>query len=132
MKPIANSRTYAALPPPFGKFAHASVLKLAGAKLVFVSGVTARESGAQDTEAQTRVIYERIGAALEAEGGGFQHVMKMNVFVLDIRDYPATNKIREEFFEGIDPPASTLVEVAKFVRPEVRVEIECMAAIPEA
>ena len=66
---------------------------------------------------------------LEEEGGEFQHVLKMNVFVLDIRDYPATNQIREEFFAGIGPPASTLVEVSKFVRPDVRVEIECIAAI---
>jgi len=126
-----TSRTYDALPKPFGKFAHASVLRLAGTKLVFVSGVTARESGAVGAEAETRAIYQRIRAILEAEGGGFQHVLKMNVFVLDIRDYPATNAVREEYFQGIDPPASTLVEVSKFVRPDVCVEIECTAAIPE-
>lgn len=126
-----RSRTYDALPAPFGKFAHATVLSLAGMKLLFVSGVTARESGAQDAEAQTRIIYERIRSVLQEEGGGFQHVLKMNVFVLDIRDYSATKKIREEFFEVIDPPASTLVEVSKFVRPDVRAEIECIAAIPE-
>jgi enamine deaminase RidA (YjgF/YER057c/UK114 family) len=126
-----RSRIYAALPAPFGKFVHATELPIAGTKLVFVSGVTARESGAEDAEAQTRVIYERIKAILEEEGGGFQHVLKMNVFVLDIRDYPATNRIREEFFAGLDAPASTLVEVSGFVRPDVRVEIECTAAIPE-
>jgi 2-iminobutanoate/2-iminopropanoate deaminase len=96
-----RSRAYAALPAPFGKFAHATVLPIAGTKLVFVSGVTAGESGATDAEARTRVIYERIQAILEEEeGGGFQHVLKMNVFVLDIGDYPATNRIREEFFAG--------------------------------
>lgn len=126
-----RSRIYAALPAPFGKFAHATVLPIAGTKLVFVSGVTARESGAIDAEAQTRVIYDRIQTILEEEGGGFQHVLKMNVFVLDIGDYPATNRIREEFFAGFDAPASTLVEVSGFVRPDVRVEIECTAAIPE-
>ena len=126
-----RSRTYAALPAPFGKFAHATVLPIAGTKLVFVSGVTARESEAKDAEAQTRIIYERIQAILEEEGGGFQHVLKMNVFVLDIGDYPATNRIREEFFAGFDAPASTLVEVSGFVRPDVRVEIECTATIPE-
>ncbi|MEH2484635.1 RidA family protein [Bradyrhizobium sp. AZCC 2230] len=127
----SRSRTYGALPAPFGKFAHATVLPIAGTKLVFVSGVTARESGAVDAEAQTRVIYERIRTVLEEEGGGFQHVLKMNVFVLDIADYPATNRIREEFFAGLDAPASTLVEVSGFVRPDVRVEIECTAAIPQ-
>ncbi|WP_456797348.1 RidA family protein [Bradyrhizobium sp. USDA 4473] len=107
------------------------MLPIAGTKLVFVSGVTARESGAVDAEAQTRVIYERIKAVLAEEGGGFQHVLKMNVFVLDIADYPATNRIREEFFADLDAPASTLVEVSGFVRPDVRVEIECTAAIPQ-
>jgi 2-iminobutanoate/2-iminopropanoate deaminase len=102
-----TSRTYAALPAPFGKFTHATVLPIAGTKLVFVSGVTARESGAAEAEAQTRVVYERIQAVLKEEGGGFQHVLKMNVFVLDIDDYPATNRIREEFFAGVDAPAST-------------------------
>jgi 2-iminobutanoate/2-iminopropanoate deaminase len=126
-----RSRTYAALLAPFGKFAQATVPPLAGTKLVFVSGVTARESGAMDAEAQTRVIYERIQTILEEEGGGFQHVLKMNVFVPDIDDYPTTNRIREEFFAGFNAPASTLVEVSGFVRPDVRVEIECTAAIPE-
>jgi enamine deaminase RidA (YjgF/YER057c/UK114 family) len=126
-----RSRTYDTLPAPFGKFAHATVLPLAGTKLVFVSGVTARESGTEDAEAQTRIIYQRIRSVLEEEGGGFQQVLKMNVFVLDIRDYPATNKIREEFFADLDSPASTLVEVSKFVPPDVRVENECIAAIPE-
>ncbi|MGY3478575.1 RidA family protein [Bradyrhizobium ottawaense] len=127
----SRPRTNGALPAPFGKFAHATVLPIAGTKLVFVSSVTARESSAVDAEAQTRVIYERIRTVLEEEGGGFQHVLKMNVFVLDIGDYPATNRIREEFFAGLDAPASTLVEVSGFVRPDVRVEIECTAAIPQ-
>jgi len=64
-----RSRTYGALPAPFGKFAHATVLPIAGTKLVFISGVTARESGATEAEAQTRVIYERIQTILEEEGG---------------------------------------------------------------
>jgi 2-iminobutanoate/2-iminopropanoate deaminase len=119
-----RSRTYAALPAPFGKFAHATVLPLAGTKLVFVSSVTARESGAMDAEAQTRVIYERIQTILEEERGGFQHV-------LDIDDHPATNRIREEFFAGFNAPASTLVAASGFVRPDVRAEIECTEAIPE-
>jgi enamine deaminase RidA (YjgF/YER057c/UK114 family) len=55
----------------------------------------------------------------------------MNVFVLDIDDYPATNRIREEPFAEFGAPASTLVEVSGFVRPDVRVEIECTVAIPE-
>ena len=62
-----RSRTYGALPAPFGKFAHATVLPIAGTKLVFISGVTARESGATEAEAQTRVIYERIQTILEED-----------------------------------------------------------------
>ncbi len=127
--PAERSKTYSELPAPFGKFAHASVVRIGDTKLIFVSGVTARQSSALDIETETRVVYERIKAILNAEGGGFEHVLKMNVFMTDIRDYPITNKIREEFFRDLPAPASTLVEVSKFVRPEVSIEIECVAAI---
>ena len=43
---------------------------------------------------------------------------------------PEINPVRQEFF-GEVRPASTLVEVSGFVRQDVRVEIECTAAIPE-
>jgi 2-iminobutanoate/2-iminopropanoate deaminase len=95
-----RSRTYTTLAAPFGKFAHATLLPIAGTKLVFVSGVTARESGATDAEGQTRVIYERIQAIIEEKGGGFQRALKMNVFVLDIGDYPATNSVQRNSSRG--------------------------------
>jgi 2-iminobutanoate/2-iminopropanoate deaminase len=124
-----RSKTYDSLPAPFGKFAHATVVRIGDTKLLFVSGVTARQSAALDVESQTRVVYERIGSILAEEGGGFQHVLKMNVYMTDVRDYQATNKVREEFFRGLPAPASTLVEISKFVSPEADIEIECIAAI---
>ena len=125
-----TSRTYDALPKPFGTFAHASVVELAGTKLMFISGITARDSDATDIESQTRLVYERMRAALQAEGGDMRHILKLNVYLTDVRDYPVTNKVRDEFFAGLPAPASTLVEVSKFVRPEALVEIEGVAAIP--
>lgn len=130
MSLVNTSRTYDTLPAPFGAFSHASVLELGGTKLLFISGITARDSDAGDIESQTRVVYERMRTVLEAEGGGMQHVLKLNVYLTDVRTYPATNKVREEFFTGLPAPASTLVEISKFVRPEALVEIECIAAIP--
>ena len=57
-------------------------------------------------------------------------VLKVTVFLTDIGDRAAINPVRKEFF-GDAKPASTLFEVSALAIPDMLVEIEAVAGIPE-
>ena len=79
--------------------------------------------------AQTKQVLDNLKAVLEAGGSSLKQVMKTTVFLVDIRDGPEMNKVYRTYFPK-DPPTRSCVEVAALARPEVRIEIECIAVIP--
>jgi 2-iminobutanoate/2-iminopropanoate deaminase len=104
------------------------------ADLLFVSGCAAIGADGEvvapgDVAAQARVVHEYLGAALQAAGTDFAHVLKVTVYLLDVGDRAAVNEVRREFF-GAALPASTLVEVSALVLPGLLVEVEAIAGIP--
>jgi reactive intermediate/imine deaminase len=101
--------------------------------LLFVSGCIAvdgdgRLVGGGDAAAQTRQVFANLEAILAAAGASIRDVVKVTVFLTDVRDRPAVNTVREEIF-GSTRPASTLVEVSKLVVDGARVEIEAVALL---
>lgn len=103
--------------------------------LLFVSGVAAFDGdgnvvGKGDPVTQTRVILQNIRDALQAVGADMCDVLKVTVFLTDIGDRAAINPVRKEFF-GDAKPASTLFEVSALAVPDMLVEIEAVAGIPE-
>jgi enamine deaminase RidA (YjgF/YER057c/UK114 family) len=119
--------------PPTNGYSHVASLP-AGASLVYTSGqVPARADGtippAGDWEAQTRLVFENLGAALAAGGAAWQDVFKLTVFVVSLDGLPTFRKVRDEFVDTTTPPTSSLVQVAGLVRPEFLLEIEAIAAV---
>ena len=117
---------------PSAHFSQAIAIEAKG-KLVFVSGMTARKpdgtiSGIGDIEEQTRQVCENIKHALEAAGASMDDVCRIDVFLRNIGDRERFNKVRQQYWPA-DPPASTLVEVSKFVSPEYLVEVTAIAVI---
>jgi 2-iminobutanoate/2-iminopropanoate deaminase len=103
--------------------------------LLFVSGVVSVDAagalvGGADVAAQTRRIFEIMGAILEAAGCTFAHVARVTVYLTDVDDRTRINPVRQEFF-GETLPASTLIEVSRLAVPGAKVEIECVAALPD-
>ena len=99
--------------------------------IAYVSGMVAR--GAPNLEKmdeyeQAREIFRKIKALLEAAGGKMADVVKVTIYVTDIKNNTKVWKARAEFFKG-DFPASTLVEVSALAAPEILVEIEAIAHI---
>src|SRR5215469_16604512 len=100
--------------------------------MLFISGQVARpfEGGTQvvgkDEYEQTRQIFSRIQRIIEAAGGTMDNLVKMTIFMIDIKKNTEVWRARREFFTG-DFPASTLVEVSSLAKPEVLVEIETVA-----
>jgi 2-iminobutanoate/2-iminopropanoate deaminase len=102
--------------------------------VLFISGCVALDAAGDvvapgDAGGQARLVHEHLAAALQAAGTDFAHVLKVTVFLTDINDRQVVNEVRKEFF-GDSYPASTLVEVAALVVPELVVEIEAIAGIP--
>ncbi|GAA5162536.1 pyrimidine utilization protein C [Pseudonocardia eucalypti] len=119
---------------PVGHFAQA-ITVAASDRLVFVSGMTARGPdgavvGAGDAAAQTRQACENLKTILEASGSGMDQVVRVDVYLRNIEHFDDVHRVRREFFPA-PPPASTMVEVAKLVDPEMLVEITAVAVAPE-
>ncbi len=106
---------------------------LVAGNTVYIAGLTARDSSGAaladaDDEAQARVIFSKIRALLEAAGGEMADVVKMTIYVTDIRRREQVWKARKGFFSG-DFPTSTLVEVSKLADPAITVEIDAIALL---
>jgi enamine deaminase RidA (YjgF/YER057c/UK114 family) len=99
--------------------------------MVFVAGMTARVGdkieGADEYE-QARVIFGKIKDLVEAAGGQVNDVVKVTIFLVDIRNNTKVWKARSEVFSG-DFPASTLVEIRALATPDTLVEIEAIAML---
>ncbi len=99
--------------------------------MVFVSGMVARVGdkieGADEYE-QSRIIFGKIKDLVEAAGGQMNDVVKVTIFVVNIRNNTKVWQARREFFTG-DFPASTLVEIRALATPDTLVEIEAVAMI---
>jgi 2-iminobutanoate/2-iminopropanoate deaminase len=101
--------------------------------LLFTAGVTARDPdgrliGAGDIRAQIEQCFRNVGDVLKAAGAGFGDVVKWTMYTTDIDAFQQHRDIWHGYF--VDKPASTLLEVRRFVVPEMMVEIEAIARLP--
>jgi 2-iminobutanoate/2-iminopropanoate deaminase len=115
--------------PPFARYAH-GVEVPAGARLVVCSGqlgVAKDGSVPQDVEGQARLCFQAIAAILAEAGMGLSDVVRFNAYVTRREDMAGYMKARDEFV-ATPPPASTLMIVQGFTRPEFKVEVEALAA----
>lgn len=104
---------------------------LVAGNIAYIAGMTARTPAGSaqtslDDYGQSKAIFTKIKGLVEAAGGTMADVVKITVFVTDIRRREQVWKARQEFFTG-DFPASTLVEVSKLADPSITVEIEAVA-----
>lgn len=103
--------------------------------LVFTSGLTGpRKGGPSDfggsVEEQTRTILQRHKDALEAVGSSLDNVLKVTVFMSDIKvEKPAMNKAYAEFFTNHSPSRSAVG--VEFPDSRTKVEIEMIAYVPD-
>ena len=101
--------------------------------IAYVSGMTARGTDPDqlkkmDEYEQAKLIFNKIKGMVEAAGGMMADVIKVTIYVTDIKNNTKVWKARAEFFKG-NFPASTLVEVSALAAPEISVEIEAIAHI---
>ena len=102
--------------------------------LLFISGATAKMTDAEygDMAAQTEAILVLIKNMVEAEGGSLHNVVKVTNFVTDISKEAtdASRDMRRKYF-GENLPASTRVQVVGLIEPQLLIEIEAIAVLPD-
>ncbi len=75
---------------------------------------------------QTLQVMKNIGAILSSIGLGFGDIVKTEVYLKDMSDFPLMNEAYASFFSGGTNPARATVEVSRLPR-DVLVEISCIA-----
>jgi 2-iminobutanoate/2-iminopropanoate deaminase len=99
-------------------------------ELLFLAGQVPLSPGGTlnegDIVAQARQVLNNLKAVLEAAGCTMDHIVKTTVFLKDLGDLEAMNKVYGEFFR--EPyPARSSVEVSKLPR-GARLEIDAIAS----
>ncbi|MEQ1950648.1 RidA family protein [Mesorhizobium sp. CN2-181] len=115
--------------PPFARYSH-GVEVPPGKRLVLCSGqlgIGADESIPEDAGAQTELCFQNVAAILAEADLGLKDIVRINAFVTDRAHLRPYMDVRDRLFS--DPaPASTLMIVSGFARPEFKVEVEVIAA----
>ena len=76
---------------------------------------------------QTRRAMENLGAVLKAAGAGYESIVKVTAFLIDMADFAEFNEVYGEFFHS-QPPARATVGVSALPK-GARVEVECIARV---
>ncbi|SFZ82582.1 Enamine deaminase RidA, house cleaning of reactive enamine intermediates, YjgF/YER057c/UK114 family [Devosia enhydra] len=102
---------------------------------IFVAGQVARNSegvmvGPGNAALQIEQVYKNIGAILRHVGATPQHVVKINTILVDRDDGAAVTAARKAFFGDHRPPHTGII-IAGLGSPEVRVEVEVVAYLPQ-
>jgi 2-iminobutanoate/2-iminopropanoate deaminase len=116
---------------PFARYSYGIAVP-AGYRLVFTSGqlgVGPDELVPADCEAQSELCFANIAAILAEDGMTLANVVRLNAYVTSREHMQGYMRTRDRQFPGM-PPASTLMIVSGFSRPEFLVEVEAIAAAP--
>ena len=102
---------------------------------VFVAGMICRMGeevvGGTSMYEQARAIFTKIQHLMESAGGQMDDIVKVVIYVTDIKRREEVWQARREFFNG-DFPVSTLVEVSALASPELLVEVEAIGLLGAA
>jgi enamine deaminase RidA (YjgF/YER057c/UK114 family) len=101
---------------------------------LFISGQIAidesgRVVGKDDAAAQTDLVLRNMERLLAAHNASMADVVKITVYVTDMKYLDEIAPIRMKYFPT-DGPASAIVEVSRLAFPDLKVEIEAVAAVP--
>jgi enamine deaminase RidA (YjgF/YER057c/UK114 family) len=103
-------------------------------RLVYFAGQLGMDrSGKMGANAreQIELAFENLKAALASVGAGFEHLVKINNYVVDIgANIVQFREVRDKYVNTSAPPASTTIGVPELARPGALFEIEAVAILP--
>ena len=84
-----------------------------------------------DFRAQATQCFENLKAGLKSVGAGFEHVVKITNFFVEMSHLPVFFEVRDSFVNIDAPPASTAIQVGRLARDGALFEVEVVAVIPD-
>ena len=87
--------------------------------------------GAGDAEAQMRQCFDNTNRILDAVGGRLDDIVSLTVYFLDRDHLPIIQRVRAEYFNAENAPASILIQTPGLVDPDLLVELVPIAVIPD-
>jgi len=116
-------------PAPIGPYSQA-VLK---GNMLFTSGQIAIDPTTSElidgtVSEETEQVMQNLKAVLTEAGMTFEHVLKTSIFIANMEDFAAINKVYSAYFDEATAPARETVEVANLPK-YVKVEISMIAAL---
>lgn len=113
---------------------YSHIAEVNGGRTIYISGQVAvdragRLVGPGDLRVQAIQVFTNIRTALEAVDAGFNDVVKLNFYLLDIHQIGIVREVRDQFVSTEDPPTSAAVEVRRLVRDEFLIEVEAIAIL---
>lgn len=115
---------------PTGGYTRRTVEIPPGSRILYISGQTATDSQGYtplDAETQADIVYQKIVASLEDAGMTVRDLVKTTVYLTDPKDIGALIRAGQKYNPG-GQQAGTLVYVKALALPEVKIEIEAVAA----
>lgn len=124
-----NARRITTDPDPFEPFKIALGYRVGD--LVFISGQASIDEhgqivGVGDFDAQAKQVLANLRRVLEAGGSSLDQVIKVTIFLTDMKNFPKVVELRSRYFTK-PYPADTIVEVSSLAFPELEIEIEAIA-----
>ncbi len=80
-----------------------------------------------DIRSETRRTLENLRAILIASGSSLRDVVRVGVYLADMKDFDAMNEVFRKFFPE-DPPARSTIGAQL---PKIKIEIDCIARLPK-
>jgi len=115
---------------------YSHVVEATSGRTIYIAGQIAMTpdgrlaGGPGDFRAQATQCFENLRAALAAVGAGFEHVVKITNYFVDISHLPIFREVRDRFLDAQAPPASTAVQIGKLAMNGLLFEIEAIAVVP--
>ena len=118
-------------PDPYEQFFISQAIR--AGDFVFVSGQVGMDLdgnivGEDDFRSQAEQTFRMLSKVLEASGSSLAQVVKVNIYVTDMANFPIILELREKYFSK-PYPADTIVEISALGLPELLVEIDAIAVV---
>ncbi len=111
-------------PKPIGPYSQAILVD----GWIYVSGQTDKDKKTNvNISRQTDAVIDQIEAILKAAGSSLEDVVKTDVFLIDMNQFPEMNAVYEKRFSHPIKPARATVEVSRLPSDGALVEISCIA-----
>ena len=116
-----------------GFYSPAKKIDMGSFYMIYISGQQVdknenNEAITNNTEEQTELVFRAIEKILKSAGASMKDVVKAQIFLTDINDFPKVSAIRDKWFVE-SKPVSTLLEVNAMTRKGAKIEIEVTAVI---